>query len=139
MSRHVTRVVYCRVRNQGLLYPAHGHGRDLPAVQLHRVGSARPDGPGTGGGPGRTIGGDSDIQRGWLNPYRQLFGTVTARDRRAQAYDLGPGRRQRRFGSQMPPIAASTIRVRWRTWRGSTKSAFFPCAVSAPPIRLSAV
>jgi hypothetical protein len=46
---------------------------------------------------------------------------------------------QRRFGSQMPPRPAATIRARCRTWRGSTRSAFGPCAVSAPPMRLSAV
>jgi hypothetical protein len=32
-------------------------------------------------GSGRTTGGDSAIQRGWLNPYRQLFGQVTSRTR----------------------------------------------------------
>ena len=43
-----------------------------------------------GGGPGRTPGGDSDIQRGWLNPDHQLFGQVTSRTRRPRPYDLDP-------------------------------------------------
>ena len=38
-------------------------------------------------GPGRTPGGDSAIQRGWLNPYRQLFGQVTSRTRHPRLYD----------------------------------------------------
>jgi transposase len=41
----------------------------------------------TGGEPGRTIGGDSAIQRGWLNPDHQLFGQVTSRAHRPQLYD----------------------------------------------------
>ena len=40
-----------------------------------------------GGGLGRTPGGDSSIQRGWLNPYCQLFGQVTSRARHARLYD----------------------------------------------------
>jgi hypothetical protein len=32
-------------------------------------------------GPGWTLGGDSDIQRGWLNLGHQLFGQVTTRTR----------------------------------------------------------
>jgi hypothetical protein len=38
-------------------------------------------------GPGRTPGGDSAIQRGWLNPYHQLFGQVTSRTRHPRLYD----------------------------------------------------
>ncbi len=39
-----------------------------------------------GGEPGRTPGGDYAIQRGWLNPDRQLFGQVTSRARQTQFY-----------------------------------------------------
>lgn len=38
------------------------------------------------GGPGRTLGGGSEIQRGWLNPERQLFGKVTSRTRQRRPY-----------------------------------------------------
>ena len=40
-----------------------------------------------GGGPGRTTGGDSAIQRGWPNPNGQLFGQVTSRTRQPRLYD----------------------------------------------------
>src|SRR3954452_13433031 len=40
-----------------------------------------------GGGPGRTLGDGSDIQRGWLNPDHQLFGQVTSRVRHHRLYD----------------------------------------------------
>jgi len=40
-----------------------------------------------GGEPGRTPGGDFAIQRGWLNPDRQLFGQVTSRARQTRLYD----------------------------------------------------
>ena len=40
-----------------------------------------------GDGLGRTLGGDSDIQRGWLNPDHQLFGQVTSRARHPRLYD----------------------------------------------------
>ena len=43
------------------------------------------------GGPGRTLGGGSVVQRGWLNPEHQLFGQVTSRTRHDRAYDLEPG------------------------------------------------
>ena len=46
----------------------------------------------SGGEPGRTLGGGSDIQRGWLNPDHQPFGEVTSRARQAQFYDLPPSR-----------------------------------------------
>ena len=39
------------------------------------------------GGPGRTLGDDSSIQRGWLNPDHQLFGQVTSQARQSQPYD----------------------------------------------------
>ena len=39
------------------------------------------------GGPGRTLGDGSDIQRGWLNPDHQLFGQVTSRARHHRLYD----------------------------------------------------
>jgi transposase len=44
------------------------------------------------GEPGRTPGGDSDIQRGRLNPNHQLFGQVTSRTRQARLYDDTAGR-----------------------------------------------
>ena len=44
------------------------------------------------GGPGRTLGGGSVVQRGWLNPEHQLFGQVTSRTRRHRAYDLRSSR-----------------------------------------------
>ena len=44
-----------------------------------------------GGEPGRTPGGDSAIQRGWLNPDHQLFGQVTSRARQQPLYDAPPG------------------------------------------------
>jgi len=40
-------------------------------------------------GPGGH-GGDCAIQRGWLNPYHQLFGQVTSRTRRPKDYDRTP-------------------------------------------------
>ncbi len=40
-----------------------------------------------GGGPGRTHGGDSDIQRDRLNPYRRPFGEVTSRTRQHRPYN----------------------------------------------------
>jgi hypothetical protein len=43
-------------------------------------------------GPGGQPGGDSGIQRGWLNPDHQLFGQVTSRARQTSPYDLGSGR-----------------------------------------------
>ena len=43
-----------------------------------------------GGRPGRTLGGDSDIQRGWLNPDHQLFGQVTSRTRRHNSTTPSP-------------------------------------------------
>jgi transposase len=47
-------------------------------------GRARP----ARGGSGRTIGGDSGIQRGRLNPDHRLFGQVTSRTRQRRDYDL---------------------------------------------------
>ena len=41
---------------------------------------------GLDGGPGRTVGGDSAIQRDWPNPGSQLFGQVTSRTHRAGRY-----------------------------------------------------
>jgi hypothetical protein len=38
-------------------------------------------------GLGRTLGDDSSIQRGWLNPDHQLFGQVTSQARQSQPYD----------------------------------------------------
>ena len=43
-----------------------------------------------GDGLGRTLGGGSDIQRGWLNPDHQLFGQVTSRARHHRLYDHSP-------------------------------------------------
>ena len=43
-----------------------------------------------GGGPGRTLGGDSDIQRDWLNPDDQLFGQVTSRARQTDPTTPAP-------------------------------------------------
>jgi hypothetical protein len=40
-----------------------------------------------GGEPGRTSGGGSAIQRGWLNPNNQLFGQVTSQTRQPRLYD----------------------------------------------------
>jgi hypothetical protein len=40
-----------------------------------------------GGEPGRTSGGGSAIQRGWLNPNDQLFGQVTSQTRQPRLYD----------------------------------------------------
>jgi hypothetical protein len=40
-----------------------------------------------GGEPGRTSGGGSAIQRGWLNPNNQLFGQVTSQTHRPRLYD----------------------------------------------------
>ena len=44
------------------------------------------------GGPGRTLGGDSAIQRGWLNPDHQLFGQVTSRTRHPDSTTAPPSR-----------------------------------------------
>ncbi len=45
-----------------------------------------------GGEPGRTLGDDSEIQRGWLNPDHQLFGQVTFRARQTRRYDASSSR-----------------------------------------------
>jgi hypothetical protein len=42
--------------------------------------------------PGGHLGGDSDIQRGRLNPNHQLFGQVTSRTRQPRLYDGTAGR-----------------------------------------------
>jgi transposase len=42
-------------------------------------------------GPGRTPGGDTAIQRGWLNPSHQHFGKVTSRTRHPRLYDQSHG------------------------------------------------
>jgi len=42
--------------------------------------------------PGGHPGADSAIQRGWLNPDRQLFGQVTSRARQTRLYDALPSR-----------------------------------------------
>ena len=38
-------------------------------------------------GSGRTLGGGSEIHRGWFNPDHQLFGQVTSRTRHPRLYD----------------------------------------------------
>jgi hypothetical protein len=40
----------------------------------------------------RRVGGNSEIQRGWLNPDHQLFGQVTSRTRQTRLYDAPPSR-----------------------------------------------
>ena len=52
-----------------------------------------------GGGPGRTPGDDSAIQRGWPNPNGQLFGQVTSRTRHPRLYD---GRTSRLTNTEAP-------------------------------------
>ena len=47
------------------------------------------------GRPGRTLGGGSAIQRGWLNPDHQLFGQVTSRTGHTELYDPRIGRSSR--------------------------------------------
>ena len=75
-----------------------------PANQLARVSGADPTNPlekprrpplarhdhrrtTASGEPGRTSGGGSAIQRGWLNPNNQLFGQVTSQTRQPRLYD----------------------------------------------------
>jgi putative transposase len=53
----------------------------------------------TGGGPGRTTGDDSAIQRGWPNPNDQLFGQVTSRTRHPGLYG---GRTSRLTNTEAP-------------------------------------
>ncbi len=45
-----------------------------------------------GGKPGRTLGDNSEIQRGWLNPDHQLFRQVTSRARQTRLYDASSSR-----------------------------------------------
>jgi transposase len=64
-------------------------GRALPEKTPRRPPLARHDHRRTtaGGEPGRTSGGGSAIQRGWLNPNHQLFGQVTSQTRQPRLYD----------------------------------------------------
>jgi transposase len=64
-------------------------GRALPEETPRRPPLARHDHRRTtaGGEPGRTSGGGSAIQRGWLNPNNQLFGQVTSQTRQPRLYD----------------------------------------------------
>jgi hypothetical protein len=64
-------------------------GRALPQETPRRPPLARHDQRRTtaGGEPGRTTGGGSAIQRGWLNPNNQLFGQVTSQTRQPRLYD----------------------------------------------------
>jgi hypothetical protein len=84
-SQHRPRLL----RHQDRLREVTQRGDALPetAVGRPRVaadGSRRAD---PDSGPGRTFGRVSAVQRGWLNPDRQLFGQVTSRARRVQLYD----------------------------------------------------
>ena len=103
LALHIVALTQVRMRRQHwprLLRPQDRRGQDpqrghaLPQAPSRRPRLANHDRRRAteGGGPGRTIGGDSDIQRGWLNPDHQLFGQVTSRARRSPAYDLGSGR-----------------------------------------------
>jgi transposase len=88
----------------GLLRPAQGRGQDLdgshagtqtPAVrprlpdhgQRRRQPYQNPPGRSRGDGPGRTHGGDYELQRGRLEPQHRRFGEVTSRTRHETAYD----------------------------------------------------
>ena len=64
-------------------------GRALPEETPRRPPLARHDHRRTtaGGEPGRTSGGGSAIQRGWLNPNNQHFGQVTSQTRQQRLYD----------------------------------------------------
>jgi hypothetical protein len=55
--------------------------RGLPVPDTRRSPAER-------GRPGRTPGGDYEVQRGRLNPYHRLFGQVTSRTRRDRPYNL---------------------------------------------------
>jgi hypothetical protein len=56
-------------------------------------------------GPGRTLGGDSEIQRGRPNPDGRLFGQVTSRTRRCGRYNLNAPQRR-------PAVPCPTGRAR---------------------------
>ena len=63
----------------------------LPQAAAVRRGLPVPDPrrrPAERGGPGRTPGGDYELQRGRLNPYHRLFGQVTSRTRHDRPYNL---------------------------------------------------
>src|SRR3954454_24125361 len=60
---------------------------ETPAGQPSLAGDDRRRETNRRGRPGRTHGGDYDIQRGWPNPNSQLFGEVTSRTCRDQFYD----------------------------------------------------
>jgi transposase len=64
-------------------------GRALPEETPRRPPLARHDHRRrtAGGEPGRTSGGGSAIQSGWLNPNNQLFGQVTPQTRQPRLYD----------------------------------------------------
>jgi transposase len=63
----------------------------LPQAATVRRGLPVPDPrrrPAERGGPGRTPGGDYELQRGRLNPYHRPFGQVTSRTRHDRPYNL---------------------------------------------------
>ena len=80
----------------GLLRPQEGRGQEAlggdalpqtPAVRRRLPRPAtRPQQQARGGGPGRTPGGDTSLQRDWPNPDSQLIGSVTHRTRHSRPY-----------------------------------------------------
>ena len=83
--RHRGRAYYLRKRAEGktALEALRCLKRRLSDVVYHQAG---PRPAAAGSGPGRTLGGDYRIQRGWPNPGSQLFGQVTSRTRRTTRY-----------------------------------------------------
>ena len=91
--RHRSRAYYRRTLTDGK------HPEKPSAASLGNSNDARPT-PSTNNcsptpaastaatqsGPGRTPGGDCDIQRGRPNPYSRLFGSVTSRTRHTERY-----------------------------------------------------
>ena len=75
-----TKIACREVTQRGDALPETAVGRSRVAAD----GSRRTD---PDSGPGRTFWGVSAVQRGWLDPDRQLFGQVTSRARRVQLYD----------------------------------------------------
>src|SRR4051812_42451535 len=79
-------------------------------------------------GPGRTPGGDYELQRGWLNPDRPLFGQVTSRTRQGRVYeptacrltDTEEPRRVRRLQRGCPDAhRRRRLLLRWGSVRSS--------------------
>jgi transposase len=116
---HIMAIVQIRhdTPRPGLLPPAYRRGQDSDGSRAGtQAATVRCGLPAAGrrrqeeGGPGRTRGGDYNIQRGRPNPDGQHFGPVTARARN-RAYappQRRPRQRQRRPGRRQPRRAGPT-------------------------------